>query len=1093
MKFYYLLVYKLAAYTSNQFMQGRNSRIFRLQPAFTKQMSMRINLTIILLSTVCLQISMAGNGRNLLPPPQAPTGIINGKVSDNNGIALSNVTVKIDGSIKQTKATDAKGNYSFINLTEGTYTISFYYIGFIGASKTVTLKEGQTNITNITLLDEASKLEEVVVVGYGTRKKETLTGAISTITSKDIGRVHGGSTVGTALAGKLPGVTFRMPDGRPGASANIQIRNLGNPLYVIDGIQQDAGQFNNLAPNDIESITVLKDASAAIYGVRAANGVVVVTTKRGALNTPNTINIDSYMGFQNWSRFVNVLDNSYDYMRYRADAEINRYGSTTITPAELDKYKTGTELGYQSFDWKDFILKNNAPLNSINLNATGGSENINYYLSGTHLYQNSVLGREFKFMRTNIQSNVTAKIASGLKVGVNINGRIESRENPGVPGGDDYWLARFAILRNTPLERPYANDNPEYLNDIKHNETNWAYLNYKNAGRYRDDWRVLQTNFTAEYQIPAVEGLKLSGVYSYYIADKVLNNHEYTYKTYTYNKLNDSYLATGGSTNPWREREQAKNINQSAQLQLNYNRTFGNHNIDATVVGERINNNRLRNWIHAVPSTNVLPLIYFNTADSYNDSENREARIGYIARLNYSFANKYFIDVSARRDASYLFAPDKRVGYFPGVSAGWRVSQEGFFKNLLGDEPIISELKFRASYGVLGDDAGLVDPFAYLEGYNYNEGVAILDGRAVVGSRDRGVPITNISWLKSKIFDVGVDFSLFKGKLSGTFDYFNRKRTGLLGTRYDVLVPSELGYSLPRENVNSDAQTGQEISLAYNGNAGELNFTLGGNASYSRSKNLDSYNPVFFNSWDQYRNSQENRYARINWGYETIGQFASMEEINNYPVNNDGQGNRTMLPGDLIYKDFNNDGKINSYDERPIGYGVGTQPNINFGLNIGLAYKGFDFHADFSGGAGYTWYQNYETRWAFQNDGNLNTIFTDRWHREDMYDVNSKWIPGKYPANRFNEGGHRNYNIGSTFWAHNVKYLRVRTIEFGYSLPSTLINKIKIQKARFYVNGYNLFSFDNLKSFGVDPEVADENGLQYPQSKVINFGVNLSF
>ncbi len=341
--------------------------------------------------------------------------------------------------------------------------------------------------------------------------------------------------------------------------------------------------------------------------------------------------------------------------------------------------------------------------------------------------------------------------------------------------------------------------------------------------------------------------------------------------------------------------------------------------------------------------------------------------------------------------------------------------------------------------------------------------------------------------------DIGMDFSLFNGKITGTLDYFYRKRTGLLGEKYDILIPSELGYGLPGENVRSDAQFGQEMSLAYNGQLNKVSFTVGGNISYSRSKNLNSYKPRFFNSWDQYRSSSENRFTKTNWGYEVIGQFESFEQINNYPVNIDGKGNSTMLPGDLIYKDLNGDGKIDGYDERPIGYGVGTQPNINFGFNIALAYKGIDFHADFSGAAGYTWYQNWETKWAFQNDGNLNTIFTDRWHRTDMYDLNSAWIPGKYPANRFNEGGHRNYNNSSSFWAHNVKYIRARTIELGYSLPASLINKVGMQRARFYVNGYNLFSIDNLKSFGVDPEVTEENGLQFPQNKVVNVGINLSF
>ncbi len=314
---------------------------------------------------------------------------VSGKVTDSLGAGLPNVTVTEKGTQRST-LTDARGNFSITISSAGSVLV----FSSVGYQLREVLAGNQTSFM-ITLQSANASMEEVVVIGYGTRKKQSLTGAISTVTAGDIGRVHGASTVSATLAGKLPGVSFRMPDGRPGASANIQIRNMGDALFVIDGIQQDAGQFNNLAPNDIESITVLKDASAAIYGIRAANGVVVVTTKKGRLNTDNSINIDSYIGFQNLTRFPDVLNNSYDYMRYRAEAEINRYGSSTITDEELQKYKAGTEPGYQSFNWKDFILKPNAPLNSLNLNVTGGTDKLNYYLSATNLYQNSPLGREY--------------------------------------------------------------------------------------------------------------------------------------------------------------------------------------------------------------------------------------------------------------------------------------------------------------------------------------------------------------------------------------------------------------------------------------------------------------------------------------------------------------------------------------------------------------------------------------------------------------------------------------------------------------------------------------------------------------------------
>jgi len=342
---------------------------------------------------------------------------VTGTVRDSSGAGLANVTV-IERGTKNATSTTADGVFS-INVANTKSVLIFSSVGYAQQDVRV---GNQTNII-VNLQAAQQDLGEVVVVGYGTRKKESLTGAISTVTSKDLGRVHGGSTVSSGLAGKLPGVSFRMPDGRPGASANIQIRNMGNPLFVIDGIQQDAGQFNNIAPNDIESITVLKDASAAIYGVRAANGVVVVTTKRGRIGAP-AVNIDAFYGGQNWVRFPRVLTSSYEYMMYKADAEMNGLSqSTGITPAELDKYKAGTEMGYQSFDWRNFILEPNAPLTSANVNVTGGTENLKYYISGTRLDQNSVLGREYKFGRSNIQSNLDARITQRLRVGVQINGR----------------------------------------------------------------------------------------------------------------------------------------------------------------------------------------------------------------------------------------------------------------------------------------------------------------------------------------------------------------------------------------------------------------------------------------------------------------------------------------------------------------------------------------------------------------------------------------------------------------------------------------------------------------------------------------------
>lgn len=770
---------------------------------------------------------------------------------------------------------------------------------------------------------------------------------------------------------------------------------------------------------------------------------------------------------------------------------MNQFGKTDITASELEKWKLGTDPAYRSFNWYDYIIKANSPQTSINVNTSGGSDKINYYLSVTRLDQNSVLGREFTFGRTNIQSNIDAKITDRFKIGVQINGRVETRDNPGVPGGDDYWAPRFALFRNRPTERPFANDNPAYINNIGHMAENWGLLTKENSDYWREDWRVLQTNFIGEYETP-IKGLSVKGTYSYYLADKLMNGHEYTYDAYSYFPETDSYKVTFANLNPWRERGTHKVFETVLQGQINYKKEFGKHNIQATFVNERIDRRELDVWVHSVTKTNALPILQFADMDAYDDRDWEEARIGYIGRINYSYGNKYYLEVSGREDGAWKFASDKRWGFFPSMSLGWRITEEPFAKALLGGSSL--DLKLRGSYGELGDDNVGIGSFDYLTGYNYGTSTVIMDGSVVKGSRDRGVPVTSISWFTSKITDIGADFSLWNGKVSGSVDYFNRKRSGLPANKYDVLVPSEIGYSLPKENLNSDAISGAEASASYDGKVGKMTYTVGGNISYAREKFMNSYKPRFNNSWDHYRNSSENRYTGIYWGYEEIGQFKSIEQINNYPINNDGQGNKTMLPGDLMYKDVNGDGKIDDYDQRPIGFPRDRNPVLNFGINFSIAYNGFDLKADFSGGSMYSYNQAWEMRNPYQNTGNLlKAFYEDRWHRVDPLDLNSEWVAGKYPSLRFNNGDHSNYNKNSSYWLTNMQYIRLRTFEVGYTLPKTLTAKAKIQKVRFYGNTYNLFSLDKLIKLGVEPEIMDENGLQYPQNKLVNLGINLSF
>ena len=1017
---------------------------------------------------------------------------VSGRVTDDGSPdGLPGVNVLLKGTSTGT-ATDVNGNYRINVPDSGEGILIFSYIGYITQEATIN-KQSQINIK---LLADIKGLSEVIVVGYGTQKKESLTGAISAVTAKDIGRVHAATVTGM-LAGKIPGVQFRQADGRPGAAANVQIRNMGgNPLFIIDGVPKDKSQFDNLSPNDVETITVLKDASASIYGSRAANGVIIVTTKRGAIGQKSTINLDAYYGFQNWTRFPTVT-NAYEWNLGKAEAEVNRNGTTAMTQTELDKYKAGTEFGYQSFDWYDFIIQPNSPQSNINLSASGGSDKINYYISATRLDQNSVMGREFLFNRSNIQSNIDAQITDRIKVGLTIAGRQETRKNPGVPGGDDYVAPKFAILRNRPGERPYANDNPDYINTISNPASNWGFLNYVRSGYLEEVYNSITPQFTGEYRTP-IKGLSVKGLYSYMLRDSQREVFEYTYDTYTYNPTTQAYNRTGGSQNPYRQRVVNKIDENIGQFQLNYTKTVGRHTITALALTERLRKRERNVEARVVPKTNALPIFQFADLVAYDDRDFTQARVGYVGRVNYGFADKYFVEVAARRDASWKFSPTKRWGTFPSISAAWRISEEPFFKSFTGDGRVLGELKFRASYGLLGDDNvrpnnADLDPFAYNPGYSYNTGVGIMSGVTTVAARDRGIAHDRISWLTAKVTDIGLDFSLLNNKITGTFDYFRRNRDGLPAVKSNVFVPSELGYALPQENLERDAVVGGEGSLVYNGTVSGIRFTIGGNISYARSRFIKPYNPLYGNSLLQYRDSREDRWSNIFWGNEVVGQFQSQEQINNYPVNVDGQGNKTMIPGDLIYRDANNDGIINSRDERPIGYNINNTPILSGGLNITLQYKGFDFAADFSAGSMLAINRRFEQRNAFQNTGNLpRLLFDDRWHRADPLNPDSEWISGKNIPLRYNDGGHSNQR-DSDWWLLNIKYLRNRTMELGYTLPTLLTQKVRVQKARMFVNTYNLFSIDNTRPYGIDPEVQDENGLQYPQTKLLNFGLNLSF
>jgi len=1012
-------------------------------------------------------------------------GLVKGTVLDPEGEPLPGVSVLLKGTTQGT-ATDLDGTFS-INVPEGG-TLRFSFIGFLTQE---ILVGNQTDIEIILVYDDAT-LDEVVVTGYGTQQKIQMTGAISAVTSKDIEKTTA-TTSAEALVGRIPGLTSRTTnsyegDSRPGSNTQLQIRNMGNPLYVIDGIPQTSGQFNNLNINDIDKISILKDASAAIYGIRAANGVVLVTTKRGKANQPPVIRLNGYYGIQNNTRFpFDPPANAYTFKRSQAEIEQNRGQTPTISREELEKWRLGTEPGYESYNHYNNVFNNpNAGQYSLNASASGGSEDITYFFSAGHVNQDYVL-KGHSFDRTNIQANLKARLHKGLSVGTQISARVENRENVAIPGRDDpIWNALLGTNSSWPMENIYANGNPNYVNgDVRFLTRLPSTFTREVAGYQEDQWSAFTGNFFAEYEFDF--GLTARATYSHSRKLNTFERQRFSYDAYIYDPESDDYLVTDGFASPLRTKNHSVLKEQFSQIQLSYSKDFTDHSIAGVLAFEMADSETDFMGVESVPSNNYTPLINFIELNNFENTWATSARTSYVGKFSYDYKKKYLLDLLGRYDGSYLYDPDKRWGLFPGVSVGWRIIAEKFMEGKFG---FLTELKLRGSWGQAGQELNIT-PWGYLAGADFRTSQYLLDGNVVTGARSRGIPVTNLSWAKSTTTDIGLEISVFENKLSGEFDLFERRLTGLPAAKYDVLLPSEVGYTLPFENLESEALRGAEGMIVYRGGKGPLNFSIGANATLARRRILDPYLPRFGNSWDEYRNGTQDRWAGVSFGYEVVGRFQTQEEIDDYLVNNDGQGNSTLLPGDFIYADVNGDGIINELDMRPIGYNLYDNPILSYGINGSLEYKGIDFSFGFAGGSLYSFSQNLELKFPFQGGHNSpEWLLNDRWHKADLYDPNSEWVEGKYPVHRQNSG-HANYRQ-SDFWRKNVNYLRLKRVELGYSIPSKVLSSVGIDAARLYINGSNLFSFDNMKDIHLDPELAIDSGLRYPTQRVISVGFDIT-
>ena len=1053
---------------------------------------------------------------------QAQNVAVSGIVKDVTGEPLPGVNIMEKGTTNGT-ITDVDGKFTLsVKGTNAVLTVSF--VGY--APQEISVK-GKRNL-DVTLKEDTELLDEVVVVGYATQKKATVAAAVSSVNNKDLARSTSTSAA-NALVGKVSGITARQKSGQPGTSTNLEIRNMGTPLYVIDGIMKDETAFNALDIHDIENVSILKDGAAAIYGVKAANGVVLITTKTGKKGQKPQINLNAHMGWQGWTKYPELL-NAYqwkwgNYMKQANDGNLTGADNIANAKADLEKWRTGyynpaTGEDYRGYDWKDNFVSNAAPQYYVNANISGGTEKTDYYISVGHIDQDAVF-KEYNYNRTNLQANFNMQLTDNFKVGFQTLGKIEQNVNPALPGGDDYFQMRNSIFNLIPTMRPYANDNPDYLNYISPTHDgarNMAAYTIDNAGKHQKDFRTIQLSANLEYKTP-LPGLTAKGLLSYYYENMRQEDNEKSWNEYRYNASTQEYKLASTKTNTYRGKETNSKVEMMGQFTLNYDHIFAKDHHVTAVAGFEFFKEDIKNLnVYQSPVEN--PFVDVITKNANNDVKEYLRTVttaSFIFRAGYSYKEKYIIDFAGRYDASWRFLPGNQWGFFPSVSGAWRLSEEEFYK----DSKVadwISSIKLRASYGEMGDDMARnfnssYTDFAYLPGYAFNNGGAIISNNPLgngpdaytTGTAYKGIPQTGLSWMKISMMNVGFDMGFLNDRLKLEVDFFKRKRSGIPATPTDIIYPYEAGYSVQKQNLNSDQVSGIDGMVKWNDRVNDFNYFVGVNLTLARQKTINNYGEVFLNGWDQYRWGQANRWSNVKngavWMWETIGVFQTQEEIDNYPVNIDGANNVNLRPGDLIFRDVNGDGVIDDYDKRPLGYAAtdydwdsgnaNKNPLLSMGINLGFEYKGIDFAADFAGGFMNTFIGDWHVKYGIGTD-QMGYVYNvvDSWQHEDIFDTKSPWKRGKFPAVRSNNPSIRDWN---DFYAKEINYLRLRNLVVGYTLPVKWTKKALIQKLRVYFEGSNLLCWDSLNDFGFDPEISSVTGFDYPQHKVYTVGVNVTF
>lgn len=995
---------------------------------------------------------------------------ISGTVTDTSGQPLPGVTVIVKGTMQGT-VTNADGEYSLADVPNDA-TLVFSFVGM----KTQEIEVGYKTSINVTMEADAIGIEEVVAIGYGVQKKMNVTGSVASIGSEKL-TVAPVSNVTNSLGGRLPGLVSKQESGAPGQdNATLSIRGFGDALVIVDGVESS---FNNINTNEIESISVLKDASAAIYGSRAGNGVILVTTKRGNDSKP-IITLNSSYSLQGFTKLYEPASSG-QWTEMQREAWLNAgkpEDSAPFTQEEIDLYYSGTDPDYPNSNWQKKILRPWAPMQDNNISVRGGSDKIKYYGFLGYLDQKTNIklnGGGYK--RYNLRSNLDAKILDNLTMHINLSSIVDAKRYSYRGVGREVW---FDIYRARPI---YATELPDP------NKVPWsgsggtalaAATNREIGGYQNIDNQDIQGSLSLDYDFKFIKGLSAKvffnyskTFYEYKYYDKPVKSYTYNYKEDTYTQrafLNKSRLYQNINTYK----------NTTRQFSLKYDRILNeDHHLTVLALYEAID--YLDTYLGASRqtflSTSIDYLFGGSSATAQNSGSASEmGRASYVGRLNYSFKSKYLLESTIRYDASAKFPSDSRWGFFPSVSLGWRLSEEGFIKNNLSS---LDNLKLRGSYSKVGNDD--IGNFQYLTGYTYSTGYVIGD-ELQKGLTDQGIANPLLTWEKINIYNVGADFSMWKRKLYGEFDAFYRQRNGILADRIES-VPTTFGATLPTENLNSQTDRGFELMIGNSGSLKDFTWDVSANISWNRTKWEHYEEPNYTDPDDIRINKNSGKWVDRVYGYLSDGLFTSQSEIDNLGYDQDRQGNTTLRPGDIKYIDLNGDKIIDWRDQTEIG--KGSFPHWMFGINNSFSYKNFDCSMLFSGAFGYTAYFDLGPQADYLFDSATLKFFYDlRWTEENNNP--NAFIPRL--------GGSSMNKLTSDHRIKDIFYMRLKTLSVGYNLPNSVIKKLNIQNLRFYFAATNLFTLSSARKFGyeIDPEAPTGNIQFYPQMRTLSLGLNLS-